>query len=206
MKKIATALLLSTAISAPALAADQGAYVNADLGQANFSNATSQFSTTKFGNPGSITIGGGYHFSQNVGVEAGYSIIGDSTITTNAGGGASTGEKLKTSSMQVAAVGTFPINDKFDLFGKLGVANTKIDYSAIAAGGTFVPSVAQTASASKTNLMFGIGGQFNINKRFGIRLQYQDFGKVQLPGLFFGGVNAPNISVQVFSVGGVYNF
>lgn len=205
MKKIAIVALLSTALmSSAAFAANVGGYVAADLGQVNYSNAKSQFSGASFGNPGAITLGGGYHFSQYVGVEAGYSIIGDSTITTVAGGTAT--EKLKTSSLQVAAVGTYPINNQFSVFGKLGLANTKIDYTATATGATFVPSVAQAASASKTNLMFALGAQYNINQSWGIRAQYQDFGKVQLPGLFFGGVSAPNIAVKLYSLGGVYNF
>lgn len=205
MKKIAIVALLSTAVmSSAAFAADQGGFVAADLGQVNYSNATSQFSGASFGNPGTIMLGGGYRFNQNLAVEAGYSIIGDSTITTVAGGTAT--EKLKASSFQVAAVGTFPINNQFSVFGKLGVANTKIDYTATATGATFVPSVAQAASASKTNLMFALGAQYNINQHWGIRAQYQDFGKVQLPGVFFGGVSAPNIALKAYSLGGVYNF
>jgi len=195
MKKIASALLLSAAISAPAFAADQGAFVNADLGQVSYSNATSSLGTTAFPNPGTIRIGGGYHFSPYLGVEAGYSIIGDSTINTTFLG-ATVNEKLKSSSMQVAAVGTYPINDSFNVFGKLGLSNTKIDYTATVNGVSVGSS-----SASKTNLMFGLGGQFNINQHFGIRAQYEDFGKVQ-----FSGVGAPNVGVKAISVGGVYNF
>lgn len=203
MKKIASALLLSAAISAPAFAANEGGYVNLDLGTASFSNATSQFGGTNFGNPGSFTIGGGYHFNQNVAVEVGYSIIGDSTINTPTASGNIT-ETLKTSSFQVAAVGTLPINAMFDLYGKLGIASTKIDYTATPpAGFIFAPGFGTVTSTtgSSTNLMFGIGGQFNINQNFGIRLQYLDLGKVQLSA-----AGAPNIGVKITSIGGVYNF
>lgn|GEM_PF-542382 len=198
MKKITIAILLSAFAAAPVFAADQGAYIAVDLGQVSYSNATSQFSGANAPNPNAIILGGGYHFSQYMGVEADYSIIGDSSITTVAGAASAT-EKLKTSSFQVAAVGTFPINDMFNVFGKLGLANTKIDYSASVTNATFVPGVVTAASASKTNLMFGLGGQLNINQHFGIRLQYEDFGKVTFS-------NAPDVGVKLYSLGGVYNF
>jgi len=198
VKKITIAILLSAFAAAPVFAADQGAYIAVDLGQVSYSNATSQFSGANAPNPNAIILGGGYHFSQYMGVEADYSIIGDSSITTVAGAASAT-EKLKTSSFQVAAVGTFPINDMFNVFGKLGLANTKIDYSASVTNATFVPGVVTAASASKTNLMFGLGGQLNINQHFGIRLQYEDFGKVTFS-------NAPDVGVKLYSLGGVYNF
>jgi len=198
VKKITIAILLSAFAAAPVFAANEGAYIAVDLGQVSYSNATSQFSGANAPNPNAIILGGGYHFSQYMGVEADYSIIGDSSITTVAGAASAT-EKLKTSSFQVAAVGTFPINDMFNVFGKLGLANTKIDYSASVTNATFVPGVVTAASASKTNLMFGLGGQLNINQHFGIRLQYEDFGKVTFS-------NAPDVGVKLYSLGGVYNF
>ncbi len=205
MKNVASALLLSAAISTPVFAADQGFYVAVDVGPAIYSGAKSQFSSTNFADPSAITLGGGYHFNQNVGVEANYSVLTDSTITTYFLFGGTVTQTLKASSLQVAAVGTLPLGEKFELFGKLGLANTTIDYTATPTG--LVPAgITQTASASKTNPMFAIGGQFNFNKHFSLRVQYRDLGKVQLPGLFYGGVSAPNIGVKIISVGGVYNF
>ena len=200
MKKVSIVALLSFAvISSAAFAATEGFYADADFGQARYSNATSGFSGASFSNPNAISIGGGYNFNPYVGVEADYSSVGDSSLATVRGGASAT-EKLKTSSLQVAAVGTYPINNQFSLFGKLGLANTKIDYTATPGPNTIIVGTTAT-SGSKTNLMFGLGGQYNINKQFGIRLQYQDFGKVQLAG-----AGSPNIGVKVYSVGGVYNF
>lgn len=202
MKKILSAVLLATAVATPALAADKGAYVNIETGQVSYGDFTSQFSTTKFANPGSLTFGGGFHFNQNLGVEGGYSIIGDSIITTIPSNvpSATITEKLKTSSLQVAAVGTYSINERFDVFGKLGLASTKIDYTASVTNATFTAGTITYSTVSKTNLMFGIGGQFNINKHFGIRAQYQDLGTIRSPG------TTKDIKTTIISVGGVYNF
>jgi OOP family OmpA-OmpF porin len=201
MKKIiiviSVALLSYVVFSVSALAADQGAYVAAGQGQAIYSNAEGgPDGTTAFANPPAITIGGGYHFSQYVGVEAGYSVIGNSKINTTFAYLGTATETLKASALQVVAVGTFPINDKFEFFGKLGVANTKIEYTVTTDWG-----YSSSDSATKANVMYGIGGQFNINRHFGIRAQYEDFGKVQ-----FSGAGAPNVGLTIFSVGGVYNF
>lgn len=74
MKKIATALLLSATISAPAFAAAPGGYVSVEAGIVGLNNAKSQLSTTSFFKHPSITFGGGYRFNQIIGVEAGYLI------------------------------------------------------------------------------------------------------------------------------------
>jgi len=194
MKKFASALLLSAAISAPAFAAAPGGYVAVDVGPATFSGANfgGLAGNVTFPNPGSFHIGGGYHFDQNLGVEGGIVAVGDSTINSGF-----VSETLKTSSFYVAGVGTLPLSEQFDLFGKLGFASTKIDYTS----NFFIP-----ASASKTNLMYGIGGQFNINRNVGIRLQYENFGKVDFaPGaILLGQTNS--VGLSTFTVGAVYNF
>ncbi|HEY5993902.1 MAG TPA: outer membrane beta-barrel protein [Gallionellaceae bacterium] len=194
MKKFVTGVMLLAAISAPAFAANPGGYAAIDLGSATFSGAT--FGGTggnlTFPNPGSFHISGGYHFDQNVGVEVGLAGIGDSTINS----GFIT-ETLKSSAFYVAAVGSLPLSSQFDLFGKLGLASTKIDYTS----NFFVP-----ASASKGNVMFGLGGQYNFSQQFGLRVQYENFGKVEFPaGTIF--TNKPvSVGLSTFTVGAVFSF
>jgi OOP family OmpA-OmpF porin len=195
MKQLLAAAILSTA-SLSAMAADQGFYANVDAGQISFTGGANSSFWPK---PSAITLGGGYHFNRNLGVEAGYSIVGNSTVDTIAVGSSST-DTMKTKLLQVVAVGTYPINDKFELFGKLGLVNEQFDntYSYSTPGTTYSVS----NSASKTNLTYGIGGQFNINKRFGIRMQYQDFGKAT----FSNCTGNCEIGATSISAGGVYNF
>jgi opacity protein-like surface antigen len=203
MKKTATTLLLFATFSAPVFAADPGGYVAVETGIVGLNNARSQLSisTTSFFKNPSITFGGGYRFNQIIGVEAGYLITGNSTIKHNFGSHTIT-EDLKASALQVAVVGTFPISSKFDAVAKLGTAKVKVDYNAtINNGYSFDPGFVTSASVSKTNLMFALGGLYNITPHFGIRAQFQDFGKVKLDV-----VSAEDISVKAFSVGMLYNF
>lgn len=181
----------------------EGFYVAVDGGVMSYSNThILSFWGVDF-NPGaSITIGGGYNFNKYVGVEAGFTNTGDSTITTS--GFINSKEILKSSAAHLAAVGTFPFNDHFSLFGKLGTANTTVDYSYSSTGTT------ASASGTKSNMMFGIGGQYNFNKRWGLRVQYIDFGKTRVGPVVSNGVaqagTTGDIGMAVFSVGGLYNF
>lgn len=190
MKKIAFVALLSACIATPALADNTGKFYGAvDLGSVSYSNVNGgPTGTTAFPNPGAFRFAAGYNITPMFAVEAGYAMIGNSIIDSNLGGGLTTQETVKSSSLQVAGVANYAINDTFGVFGKLGLANSKIDV-------TWTSSLGKTGtvSGSKTALTFGLGGQYNINKQFAIRAQYEDFGKV-------------DVGIKMVSVGGVYNF
>ncbi len=175
MKKIVIASLLSALIAAPAMAAVPGAYVALDV---------QSWSTTNngtLGNPGiGLRVGAGYRFTPNIGVEADYAQSGNSS---SAGG-----ISYKASALQLAAVGTYPIAPEFDVFAKLGVSSNKETVS----GGP-------CTNCSKTDLLYGIGGQYNINQQIGVRLQYEGLGKVNNPA-----TNA--MSANTLSLGVVYAF
>jgi OOP family OmpA-OmpF porin len=196
-KRLVLTALLTGFVAAPAFAADSGAFIAVDLGGATYGDAKVTGGTGEtYDDPGFIRIAGGYHFTPNLGVEAGYSVFGDSKVDF-----ANATTTLKTSVFQVAAVGTYSINDKFDLFGKLGVASISAEESGTGAAASL------SGSDRTTNLMFGVGGQYNFNQHWGIRLQYEDFGKAKYTPSVFG-VAQPDseFTVRAFSVGGVYNF
>jgi OOP family OmpA-OmpF porin len=174
MKRVLISALLASTLAVPAFAADKGPFVALDL------QSWSATNTFPFGDPGiGLRIGGGYHFMPYFGVEVDYAKSGDSA---SVGGGS-----YSVSSFQAAAVGTLPINPMFDLYAKLGLASNTV-------GGAVC-----SASCSKTDLMFGFGGQFNINKQVGIRLEYDDLGHATDSGV-------DDIAVSTISVGVVYNF
>ncbi len=177
MKKVLIASLLSALFAAPAFAAVPGPYVALDV------QSWSASSTGSLGNPGvGARIGGGYRFTQNWGVEVNYAQSGSSSSV----GGAS----YKASAFQVAATGTYPINPQFDVFAKLGVSANKISTSGFS-----------LSSTSKTDLLWGIGGQYNINQNWGVRLQYEGLGKGT--GSNPGG---NDFSLSTVSLGAVYAF
>jgi OOP family OmpA-OmpF porin len=196
MKKITIVALLSIWAATPALADNTGNfYVGGDLGSVTFSNSAGPNAPPDFPNPGAIRIAGGYHFMPMFAVEAGLLIIGDSTLSFP-GYTVTT----KNSALQVAAVGTYPVSSSFDLFAKLGMSMNSNKLT-----GTGLVSFINSSTTS-TTLMFGIGGQYNINQHFGIRAQYEDFGKFKTNDGPVAPVNSWDFGVKMISVGGVYNF
>jgi len=176
MKKALFLALLSSVLAVPAFAADSGPYAVLDL--QNWSTANN----TPYGNPAlGFRIGAGYHFMPYIGAEIDYAQSGNSSSVA--------GVSYKASSVQAAAVGTYPINNMFDVYAKLGLASNQ---ATVSGPGT-------CNSCSKTSVLVGVGGQYNINKRVGIRLEYDNLGNVTNTG-------SNDLAASTISVGAVYNF
>jgi OmpA-OmpF porin, OOP family len=175
MKKVLIASVLSAMFATPAFAAAPGPYVAADI------QSWSTTNNAPFGNPGiGLRIGGGYRFTQNWGVEANYA---QSTASSSVGG-----TSYKASAFQLAATGTYPINDQFDVYAKLGASANKVSASGYTC-----------SNCSKTDLLYGVGGQYNIDRNWGVRLEYEGLGKATNAG-----VN--DMSASTLSLGAVYAF
>ena len=144
MKKISIVLLLSAFIAAPAVAADMGYYVGVNVGSAKIDSPGFD-TTTSFG------VLGGYNFNQNFAAEVAYTNFGTKDYPTLPG--------VKSDAWSLSGVGSYPINEQFSVFAKLGVASTTLEASGV-------------PSTSKSDLTYGIGAQFNANKQVGIRLGY----------------------------------
>lgn len=179
MKRIAIAALLASFVAAPALAASTGkAYIAGDLGFASYTNAG------YFANPGMVRIAGGYHFSPMLAAEIGYTSFADSTYSNWAGSAT-----LSASSFQIAAVGSLPLNAKFDLIGKLGMANNSMKVT---------DSTGYYATDSQSSLMFGVGAQYHLDSQLSIRAQYEDYGNFER--------YSPAMKATTVSLGVAYNF
>lgn len=180
MKKIVSAALLATAISTPAFAAEQY-YVSLDTGTYSMANA-------RFANPGALDIIGGYRLNDNVAIEAGYMMVGDSTIIYTLGK-----QTLSQSNLHASAVYNFPVNDSFSLFGKLG-------FNSLTAKLTGTGSYSTPYSATTTNLTYGVGGEFKLTPQFSANIQYASLGKAKASSTDTG------VDVTRLSVGVSYNF
>lgn len=188
MKQSVFAILALTAfVATPALADNSGKfYVAGDLGSASYSNVTVGAGT--YPNPGVISIAGGYHFSPMLAAEVGYSMFGDSILTNGF-----VTATVSASSFKIAAVGTYPLNPKFDLIGKLGLANNSQKLVVTPNGGSF--------SGSQSDLLVGVGAQYNMNSQTSLRVQYENFGKF---GNF--GTTGQKMSASAISLGVAYTF
>jgi OOP family OmpA-OmpF porin len=174
MKRIVFTALLSVFIATPALADNTGRfYVAGDIGSATYSGLPAGWS-----NPNVIRVAGGFHYSPVFALELGYSRFGDSTYhyapaVTSA------------SSFQIAAIGRLPLNQQFDLIGKLGLASNVEDYS---------DATGNAASYSRGDLLIGFGAQFNVNSQVSVRALYDNYGKFDK---FFPPMKATSLSLGV---------
>lgn len=173
MKKIAIAALLSAFAAVPAVAADMYVGVNASQNQTGYNNVGASMG---FG------ILGGYSFSDSLAAELSYSTTGNATISASTGGGTASGTVTA-----LAAVYSLPVGKDFAVKGKLGYASTTITCSQTGCG-----------SANRSDLIYGVGAQYNANKAIGVTLSY-DVAKIG-----DGSSNFAVKDVSMLSLGVVY--
>lgn len=106
---------------------------------------------------------GGYRAQRNLGFELGYVDLGDTDIA---------GRRVNTSAWELVALGIAPLNERFSLYAKLG------GYRGTAKGGGI--------TERRNDLTFGLGGQYEVDRNLGVRLEWQrytDFGGGALGGV-----------------------
>ena len=177
MKKITIAVLLSVFVAAPAVAADTGFYAGVKLGSVNYgySNVTNN-SQAGFG------LLGGYAINKYFALEAEYDSLGGFDSATGT---------IKGSSFGVSGVGSYPFNEQFSLFGKLGVASSSLKDTA-------KPGYVGNFTYNNTGLTVGFGGQYNVIKEIGIRVGIDIYP--------VGDVNTNTSSALMMYIGGVFKF
>lgn len=170
MKKLIFAMFAAAAAMGSAQAQQGQAYIG--VGIASVDHVTSPNSLTGTTNNSSDgwkasgKIFGGYDFDKTWGVEAGYTDYAKSDYSYNSGAirGQSEGH-----STYIAGKATAPINEQFSVFGKLGVSDNK--YQMNEPAGAF--------GTSKTEVYAGIGGQYKLNQKVAMTLEYERYGKTK---------------------------
>jgi len=179
-------------------------YLGAGAGESHISGADG--STVVAGVPATGTGGnkwqgmwklyGGYQFTPNWGVEGQYSDLGRRTYNVQLGAPINLGgsAKFKTDEWGLAATGTLPLSNGFSLLGKLGATRNHVGGGNLTIAG--IPFA--TGGSNKTSLLAGIGAGYDINKNFGVRLEYENYGKISSNG-FLGNssVKADSVSISL---------
>jgi OOP family OmpA-OmpF porin len=159
MKKIIAGSVLFAALAASPAFADMGFSAGASLGYSNITIGD-QGVNADFNDVG-YKIFGNYMFNDNWGVEGSWLDFGNLSATI---GGINA--EISANGFDLFAVGSFPVSDTIDLFGKAGFLNwdasTKID------------GIDQ-GSDNGNDLALGLGGRFSTSSNFGIRAEYEWF-------------------------------
>lgn len=117
-----------------------------DLGGLGFTNCDDEDT--------GIKIFGGYKFNPNFGVEASWVDLGEVSVA-GPGGSAS----FAVDGFGLAAVGMIPLNERFGVFGKVGLYMWDVSGGGLATG----------ISDDGSDIMFGAGVNWNLTDRFGCR-------------------------------------
>lgn len=172
MKKIIFALLVPAFLATPAFAAEEGFYIGADIGQ---SSTDTYNLSTKTGTAFSVL--GGYQFMKNLAVEVQYNDFGSPSATV--------GGSFKISGYSAVAVGILPINPEWAVLAKLGYASTKLG---------------SPINSTKSDITYGIAGQYSITPAWGVRLNY-DMYTVESAA-----PASQKATTSVLTIGGLYRF
>lgn len=219
-------LILNTAFIVAGLlmtgmASAQGFYIGASAGQSKskltgvFDAGT--FSTATYGVPGLFTrsqddsdtaykLNLGYQFNKHFAIETSYVNSGKFNVRyTGVGAAAGDSESLdyKVDAWTVAGVGILPVTDQFSVFGKLGVAASRVktnDVINIVSQGD-VGSSAE--NKTRTTALYGVGVKYDVSKNIAVRGEYEYFGNVYKVG--FDGFSG-SIKQSLISVGLDYRF
>ena len=142
--------------------AETGAYGGVSIGS-SVVKETSEGMTFK-GNDFAWAAWGGYMFSDNFGIEAGWADWGKADDRIPIGQGQSLTAEIDASGYQVVLLGVVPLNDNIDLLGKAGVAVWDSEY--------FLESVS-IGKDDGTDLALGIGARWNLESGIGIRAEFE---------------------------------
>lgn len=118
---------------------------------------------------------GGFQFNKFFAVELGYYDLGQAS---------SGNSKVEAEAFELVAVGSFPLTDRFSVYGKIGGYQGKLE------GAGF--------DEDSTDLTYAIGARWDFTKRLGVRAEWQRY-----EGL--GGGNLET-DIDVFSIGLLFSF
>ncbi len=147
----------------------------------------------------------GYQVNPHFATELAYVDLGevsydaDGTVTDGVTDYAATfGLSQSAAGPAFSVLGIVPIGERFTVFARAGIALMSVDADADLS----IDGVADSASAStdRSNGLYGLGGEFSVNRRFGVRLEwtrYADVGSEDLTG---------DTDIDLISLGLRYSF
>jgi OOP family OmpA-OmpF porin len=95
-------------------------------------------------------------------------------------------------------LGIWPIGERFSVFGRVGIALMSVDADAtVSIDGE---AASDSVGTDRSNMVYGIGGEFSFNERFGVRLGWDRYAEVGSED------QAGEVDIDLISLGLRYNF
>jgi OmpA-OmpF porin, OOP family len=172
---------------------DAGPYLGAGIGRSyqrsagGFALNSPSVVESRDKNDNGVSVFAGYNFDKRWAVEGGYTDLGDFTYNYRGIGvlaGTNGQANYEARSWWLAGKGTFPINDRFEVYGKLGLAFNRAEVSGASNNAALNTAIGAPFSNEKTHtgLLAGLGAEYRFNNKVGLRLDYTDYGKFRTAG------------------------
>lgn len=158
MKRISLALLSAAALALSLPAAAQmsmsSIYVGGAFGQSSFKDACNGIascddSDTTWG------VFGGYQFNRNFAAELGYHDLGSASAP---------GASYDATAWELVGVAAWPFSEQFSVYGKLGGFRGEVKSSG--------------DKDTNTDLTYGVGLQYDLNRNLGLRGEWQRYSSM----------------------------
>ncbi|MCR9184731.1 MAG: outer membrane beta-barrel protein [Halieaceae bacterium] len=143
-------------------------------------------------------VGGGYQVNSHFAIEAAYLDAGEADVEVSLGGAGAafapvppptlrTTVTYKMSGIEVSGLGRYPVTEKFNVFGRLGVVHLERERSSRVAvdaieqpatpgfGPVLLPGFAPESKDSRVKPLFGVGIQYQILESVAARLEWTRF-------------------------------
>jgi OmpA-OmpF porin, OOP family len=164
-----------------------------DLG---FDSATTTSDTSGTG----VRLFGGYQLHKYLALEAAYVDLGKFGFRTDVMPAGALNGNMKISGLELAAIGTLPINERFGVFARAGAFSSETKTSYSGSGSVEVLTGAETQKKRRTQVSYGAGATFNVSKNISVRGEWSRYTK--LGDALTGGQTDANL----YSIGLVYRF
>ncbi|GGY90057.1 outer membrane beta-barrel protein [Pseudoduganella plicata] len=112
----------------------------------------------------------GYQFTPMWAIEGGYTNFGKGDVDYRLSGVNGTLES-KSESFYLAGKATYPVAEKVNVFGKLGVAHNRNDVTGSMLG------LSSKDEYSKNSVYAALGTEYAINEKVSLSLEYEHYGK-----------------------------
>ncbi len=190
-KRVIAALGFSAAAFALPAAAQTSMsnfYAGATLGQSTAKDACNDLAGTGISCDDSDTafkIFGGYQINRNFAAELGYADLGKAKAEA-----LGLTEEVKSTAWDLSLIGSYPINEQFSVFGRLGfyMADVKDD-----------TNFGFSASNSNSDLTYGLGARYEVTQNLGLRAEWQRYSQV-------GGGDIGKSDIDVLGVTALWKF
>ena len=189
-----------------------GWYIGGGIGQSKIKLDNSDFDfsgapVNKDDKDTGFKVFAGYNFTPIFGAELMYADMGKATVTADAGAGGSAKLEYKATSFALAGTARFQLGSAFTIMGRLGGAQNTAKLSVPSTSGLVGALLAaegitpgSSTDKTQTDVYFGLGAQYDFNRNFGVRLDYDNFGK------FGNEDDTGRAKVEMLSINAVYRF